>query len=388
MKIVDMNSRGAAQGRPKDVYWWLPMTQLMTQQRVRRRPHRMKTAIVPPSGETAFEIAPDLIAGSSVRSSGFSRAKLLLLVGAAAMVVLLLLLSSIVMSQSVRGIGGGLGDLPRDFGLDSLLDSYLTPGKSPGAGTGNIIPSGKALMSYEPKTYIVQRGDTVSEISLKFGLSDSTIISVNGIRDVRRLFSGVELKIPPLDGVMHVVARNESLSNIAKNYEVALAPILDINDIGSEVIHVGDKIFVPSGSMPYVAYHEAMGDLFVWPLRGVLSSGFGYRTDPFTGLRSMHYGYDIVGKMGATIRAANAGTVIDIGENNLYGKYVLVRHYGGYQTLYAHLSRQSASEGQTVVRRQKIGEVGGTGRSTGPHLHFSIFQNGDPLNPRDFLNYY
>jgi murein DD-endopeptidase MepM/ murein hydrolase activator NlpD len=384
-----MISSGAANSRPNDVYWWLQMTELITQQRVRRRPHRMKRAQDVPSGEVVLENSPEITEKQKAKSLGFTRGRLLaILGGVVVLTALFLVLSSSAIDRNLRGIGGGLGDLPRDSALDSLLESYLSPGRSPGTGQGNIISSGKVLMSYEPQTYIVERGDTVSEIALKFDLSDSTIISVNGIRDVRRLLSGVELKIPPLDGVMHVVKGNESLASIAQYYEVNLAPVLDINDIGTEIIHEGDKIFVPDASMPYVAYHEAMGDLFVWPLRGVLSSGFAFRTDPFTGLRSMHRGFDIVGKHGTAIRSANAGRVVDIGENNLYGKYVLVSHYGGYQTLYAHMSRWSVSEGQTVERRQKIGEVGNTGRSTGPHLHFSIFQNGNALNPGNFLNYY
>lgn len=308
-----------------------------------------------------------------------------LIVGAMiALFVLLFILSNGIQGASY-GIGGGLGTFPRDSGIDSLLDMYLSPGRSPEEGGGSILPTGNVLMSYDPVTYVVERGDTVSEIADKFDLEMSTIISFNGIDNVRRLQAGVELKIPPIDGVMHLVKRQESLSSIAANYGVDLEPILDINNIDSEIIYEGDKLFVPNARMGFVNYHKAMGDLFVYPLYGPLSSGFGMREDPFTGLMSMHRGYDIVARVGTPITASNEGRVVYTGENALYGKYVLLSHPGGYQTLYAHLNKWHVSEGQWVSQRQRIADVGNTGRSTGPHLHFSIYYNGDALDPGKYL---
>jgi murein DD-endopeptidase MepM/ murein hydrolase activator NlpD len=313
--------------------------------------------------------------------------KLIYGTGAVLAVLLVLLFSSNAIGRSNLGIGGGMPLLPRDYGIDSLLDSYLSPGKSPDEDAGQIVPTGNVLMSYDPVTYTVQRGDTVSEIAYKFDLEMSTIISFNGIDNVRRLQAGVELNIPPVDGVMHLVKGRESLSSIATSYGVELEPILDINNIDSEIIHEGDKLFVPSARMDYVTYHKAMGDLFIYPVRGTLSSGYGTRKDPFTGLWTMHRGYDIVARAGAPVVASNEGRVVYTGENGLYGKYVLLTHQGGFQTLYAHLSKWTVSEGQWVVQKQKIAEVGNTGRSTGPHLHFSIYHNGDALDPGRYLYY-
>jgi murein DD-endopeptidase MepM/ murein hydrolase activator NlpD len=282
-------------------------------------------------------------------------------------------------------VGGGLGAFPKDAGIDSLLDTYLSPGKAPEDGGGNIVSTGNVLMSYDPVTYVVENGDTVSGVAYKFDLDMSTIISFNGIEDVRRLQAGVELRIPPIDGVMHLVKGRETLSTIAANYGVELEPILDINNIDSEIIYEGDKLFVPNARMDYVKYHRAMGDLFVYPLSGPLTSGFGMRKDPFTGLMSMHRGYDIAARTGTSVAASNEGRVVYTGENALYGKYVLLSHRGGYQTLYAHLNKWLVSEGQWVDQRQNIAEVGNTGRSTGPHLHFSIYNNGDALDPGKYL---
>jgi len=309
------------------------------------------------------------------------------LIGGLAALFCILLFSSNAFGGNANGIGGGLGALPRDFGIDSLLERYLSPGKSPDDEAGEIVSTGNVLMSYNPVTYTVQPGDTVSGIAFKFDLDMSTIISFNAIDNVRRLQAGVEIKIPPVDGVMHLVKGRESLSSIASSYGVDLEPILDINNIDSEVIHEGDKLFVPNAQMSYVKYHKAMGDLFVYPIRGPLSSGFGMRKDPFTGLWSMHRGYDLVSPVGSSVKASNEGRVIYTGENNLYGKYVLLSHQGGFQTLYAHLSKWVVSEGQWVDQKQKIAEVGNTGRSTGPHLHFSIYYNGDALDPGRYLYY-
>lgn len=101
-------------------------------------------------------------------------------------------------------------------------------------------------------------------------------------------------------------------------------------------------------------------------------------------MRRFHNGVDIVNAPGTTIGAAMAGTVEDVGFNNNYGYYVILRH-SGYQTLYGHLSRYVVARGQKVQQGEKIGELGTTGDSTGPHLHFSIFRNGEAVDPLAFL---
>ena len=364
------------------------MTQLIAQQAVKkRRSHdrRPKTVKIDTYRLDGLAI---LLTTIGKKLQALAKPRYLYIAGAAVAVPLLMLVTSSVVGNQRGGMGGGLGMLPRDAGIDSLLDSYLSPGKGPEVEGQAIVPSGNVLMSYTPRTYIVEPGDTVSAIAQKYNLNMSTIISLNGITDVRRLWAGVELKIPPVDGVLHIVKGNESLSSIAGNYGVDLEPLLDINNINSDVIHEGDRLFVPDGEMSYVAYHTALGDLFVWPVRGPLSSGFEWRDDPFTGVRSMHRGYDIVARGGTAVKASNQGRIIYTGENNLYGKYILIQHVDRYQTLYAHLSRITVSENQRVALRQKIGEVGNTGRSTGPHLHFSIYYNGDALDPGRFLNNY
>jgi len=124
-----------------------------------------------------------------------------------------------------------------------------------------------------------------------------------------------------------------------------------------------------------------------WPTRSkMLTSGFGYRRDPFTGRTAFHAGLDITGKLGDPVFSAADGTVSDTGFNSSLGKFIIIDHLGGLQSAYMHLNEIEAKEGDIVVRGEKIGLLGSSGRSTGPHLHFQIIQKNEPVNPLPFLS--
>ncbi len=116
-----------------------------------------------------------------------------------------------------------------------------------------------------------------------------------------------------------------------------------------------------------------------------ISSGFGYRSDPFTGGAAYHAGLDFRGPIGAPIYAAAAGTVSFAGVRSGYGNCIEIDHGNGLMTRYAHMSGYRARAGQKVAAGQVVGLIGSTGRSTGPHLHFEVRINDRPLNPRPFL---
>jgi murein DD-endopeptidase MepM/ murein hydrolase activator NlpD len=124
---------------------------------------------------------------------------------------------------------------------------------------------------------------------------------------------------------------------------------------------------------------------FVFPANGRISSGFGNRRHPILGYSRFHGGVDFAASYGSTIRAADSGRVIFSGWYGGYGQTVIVDHGGGLSTLYAHASRLFVSEGQAVQQGQAIAAVGSTGLSTGPHLHFEVRQNGNPVNPAGYL---
>lgn len=116
-----------------------------------------------------------------------------------------------------------------------------------------------------------------------------------------------------------------------------------------------------------------------------ISSGFGYRSDPFSGDGAFHGGLDFKGPVGAPIYAAAQGTVTFAGVKQGYGNVVDISHGNGLLTRYAHMSTFRASVGQKIAAGAVIGAIGSTGRSTGPHLHFEVRINDRPVNPRPFL---
>ena len=116
-----------------------------------------------------------------------------------------------------------------------------------------------------------------------------------------------------------------------------------------------------------------------------ISSGFGYRTDPLDGGAAFHEGLDFKAAMGSPIFAAARGRVAFVGQRNGYGNVVEIDHGNGLRTRYAHMSAFRAHVGDRVMAGQLIGAVGSTGRSTGPHLHFEVRLNDQPVNPRPFL---
>ena len=123
------------------------------------------------------------------------------------------------------------------------------------------------------------------------------------------------------------------------------------------------------------------------PLNGALrlSSGFGYRVDPFLGKPALHSGVDLLDDYGEPVRAAAGGTVVAAGPSGGYGNMVEVDHGSGYSTRYGHLSQISVVPGQKIAPGAVLGRVGSSGRSTGAHLHYEVRAEGEPIDPARFL---
>lgn len=131
-----------------------------------------------------------------------------------------------------------------------------------------------------------------------------------------------------------------------------------------------------------------IGGNFIWPAPGytLITSPFGLRTHPITGIYKLHTGMDIGAPLGANFIAANDGVVVKAEYNPAYGNMVMINHGGGVITLYAHGSSIEVSEGDIVKQGQTVLKVGSTGYSTGPHAHFEIRINGEYLNPADYVS--
>lgn len=145
----------------------------------------------------------------------------------------------------------------------------------------------------------------------------------------------------------------------------------------------------PAPAPPPRAGGERTGDM-LWPAPGRLTSRYGNRKHPIYGDYRFHAGIDIGGGLGARVSAADGGTVTYAGYARGYGTLVVISHglVGGrdLSTAYAHMGRISVSEGQRVGRGQQVGSVGNEGNSTGPHLHFEVRRNGDPVDPLDYVS--
>lgn len=246
-------------------------------------------------------------------------------------------------------------------------------------------------------TYTVQKGDTLSTIARKFGISVETIQWENNLSG-DNLTVGDDLKILPVTGVSYKVISGDTIYTIAKKLATEPQKIVDFpfNDFANpETFSLvsGQTLIVPDGIKPseqptYVRprpVYIASGSTsvssggFAWPLSGGISQYASW----------YHMALDITDPVGTPIVAANSGTIsnVIIGSwDGGYGNNVYIDSGNGYQTHYAHMSSVYVSPGQSVTAgKTVIGTVGLTGRTTGAHLHFEIIQNGVLVNPLQFL---
>jgi murein DD-endopeptidase MepM/ murein hydrolase activator NlpD len=252
------------------------------------------------------------------------------------------------------------------------------------------------LIPERPRVDVVEHtvvaGDTLYGIAKRYGLSAETIMFANGLEknpDLLRL--GQKLTILPLNGIIHTVGQKDTLEKIAKTYKVQPDAIVNYGlnrlDVKNPQIAVGQRLIVPGGKkeIPQVATvyrgtapkgaKVGTGRL-IWPTSGALTQAY----------KPLHRALDLARGVGTPIKAADNGYIVVAGWSNAgYGNYVVIDHGNGLQTLYAHLSRMFVRPGDIVTRGAVIGNMGNTGNSTGPHLHFEVIKRGVRVNPRSYL---
>lgn len=245
----------------------------------------------------------------------------------------------------------------------------------------------------DPITYTVQSGDNVSTIADQFGVSVETVLWNNGNLEDNPdyLDLGDVLTILPVSGVYHTVVKGDTLDSIAKKYKVRVEDITAYEGNYMQepyTLTVGQKLIAPGGQKPYqvrhvVAWSGAVpkdakrgSGSFGWPVSGYITQRYS----------EVHPAVDIGVVIGSPVKAADSGYVAVVGRSDTgYGRYVLIDHGNGFQTVYAHLSVIYVEVGQSVGKGQTIALSGNTGKSTGPHLHFEIKLNGVRRNPFIYL---
>ncbi|MBI4208758.1 MAG: M23 family metallopeptidase [Deltaproteobacteria bacterium] len=202
-------------------------------------------------------------------------------------------------------------------------------------------------------------------------------------------------------GIYHRVEKGESLHRIAKTYGVSPEELALMNELKDPSnLHVGQKIFIPGASYPKkVGPARGKGDpeeeayrhpekvrdtvtrgMFIWPVKGRISSYFGKRGD------GRHDGIDIVASEGKPIVASAAGEIL-YSDNKIrgYGNLIIIRHKGYFATVYAHNKVNLGKRGEKVKAGQTVARIGQTGRASGPHLHFEVRKANKPVDPLLYL---
>ena len=268
-----------------------------------------------------------------------------------------------------------------------------------------IIPTGNRK---DAITYLVQQNDSVFGVAAKFNLKPETILWSNYalLQDNPHALSvGMELTIPPVDGIYYEWQEGDSFESVASQFRTDPESIInwignDL-DLGNPQVEIGETVMIPGGKREFQqwliptiprsaagvssgvygsgvctgAYDGVIGSGgFVWPTTSHTISGNDYWAG--------HLAIDIAVAIGGPVWAADHGVVVFAGwSTGGYGNVIMIDHGNGYQTLYAHLNSVSVGCGQSVSQGQVIGGGGSTGRSTGPHLHFEVRYLGGFINP-------
>ncbi len=206
--------------------------------------------------------------------------------------------------------------------------------------------------------------DTNERLDSLQSLATEVAMTYGFMRFRQSPFDLKEASVGPDDGFEQSVAQFNFLEKNAGSAELPMGSLQALSSSG-----LGDLTSTPS----------------LWPVIGHLTGTFGERMDPFSGEGAFHTGVDIAAQYGDTVRVSADGIVIEAGDRAGYGRLVVVDHGFGVTTWYGHLSTFNVMVGEQLRRGDTIGNVGVSGRSTGPHVHYEVRINGAPVNPMRYL---
>ena len=239
------------------------------------------------------------------------------------------------------------------------------------------IASALAIYSYTPT-----ENENLFGIAARCSIPYATLASLNRYSHIEDLASGKPMLLPTMPGIFIPEAPATDLEQLIFSARQESAVALSIpRDGKTERFY-----FVPGDDFSPTERVFFLNRDFQFPLKSFqVSSAYGMRINPVTGKQSMHGGIDLAAPEGTDVYAAKSGTVIELGEDAIYGKYVIIRHDNNMVSLYGHLSSISTSLNAKVLSSTVIARVGSTGQSTGPHLHFELRQNGQSRDPAKLL---
>lgn len=252
------------------------------------------------------------------------------------------------------------------------------------------IPT-SALPNRKPIRYAIREGDTLDGIGRAFGLSPREITWSNPTLRLP-LKAGQALELPPVPGVVVVVKPGDTPASLAADYGVDATTILGFNDIRSSQLAPGLQLVIPVD--PQVGPNLSSGapadpisaGQLLCPIQGAkIIQKFGPTSfalePPYGGFAHFHTGVDVLAFYGTPITAAAGGRVTAVGYADYFGIRVEITDSYGWVEIYAHMSQVSVVEGQSIQQGQKVGLVGSTGLSIGPHLHLQVEVGGVPVDP-------
>lgn len=245
--------------------------------------------------------------------------------------------------------------------------------------------------------HTVRQNETLYSISVKNKVSVNDLMYLNDMSSAK-VYPGQKLLLKS-DGSKstrgssyHTVKRGETLYQISNRYNVSVDNLKTYNNLNSNDISVGQRIYLRSGmvakstTMPTSRVSSPTLRSFRKPLKSIaITSPYGTRVHPVTKKRTTHHGVDLRAPMNTPVYAPYSGVVTYSGWMTGYGKIVIIDHGGGYTTRYAHLNRWIVGKGTKVKKGQLIAKTGNTGVSTGPHLHYEIRKNGNSIDPAGTL---